>query len=492
MNSVRAGFESTAETIGKTIDDIGKNPPVITAANPVSETVDTVISARDEAYQSGDIAATGAALGADILMPLDLVNVVNEAATGRGGEPTTEDYIGAAIDTAAIMLGVVSGGLGYAVLMTAKTGFKGATKMSKFSGLAKLFNKSTPPKRVVVKKTAPVRSAVAPKVTAPRTAKAAAPVRSTTPKAAAKTVPPKATVKPTTTANPVATVAKTEKVASRGILGTIADVGRPGLTGLFAWSMLGCSGEPEEEYVCESDTLPKDDGGLIPETPPYTAEEPWIETPDGQYYDSPLLPDELQPLEEFAEGVGGYLEDIPVFGDVAEAARCRGLSLCRSFLPLVQSHLSADSGSGKRTKRARNRRQRPAPQKPPEKNQQNSAVNPREERQHDENSPAAGTETELRRPHQKRRKNADSPDKSVRRGRCKGSSGENYPLLCRSCRYRCRGFCGLGVAAAGAGTFSALHSIGKTGSKGIFGLALIADLALVAVYAVPKLIQAVK
>lgn len=51
---------------------------------------------------------------------------------------------------------------------------------------------------------------------------------------------------------------------------------------------------------------------------------------------------------------------------------------------------------------------------------------------------------------------------------------------------------GIGVAAAGAGTASALGSIGKTGSKGIAGIIMIAGLALVAVYAVPKLIAAVK
>ncbi|MDV0444038.1 hypothetical protein [Methanorbis rubei] len=51
---------------------------------------------------------------------------------------------------------------------------------------------------------------------------------------------------------------------------------------------------------------------------------------------------------------------------------------------------------------------------------------------------------------------------------------------------------GIGIAAAGAGTSSALGNIGKTGSKGVAGIIMIAGLALIAVYAVPKLMQAVK
>jgi len=51
---------------------------------------------------------------------------------------------------------------------------------------------------------------------------------------------------------------------------------------------------------------------------------------------------------------------------------------------------------------------------------------------------------------------------------------------------------GIGIAAAGAGTSHALTNIGKTGSSGIIGIIMIAGLALIAVYTVPKLMKAVK
>lgn len=343
VESVKNGLASASELVGKTIENISKNPPVVSTANPVSGTVDTVIDARNDAYESGDLAATGAALAGDILLPLDLANVVNKAATGRGGELTTEDYIGAAVDTAAIALGVVSGGLGYGLVKTAKTGFKGATKMSKFSGLSKLLGRSAVPKRIVVKKavpktattktvktTTPVRTTT----TTPKTVKTTTQTKTAVPKVATtktavKTITPTTSTVKTTTTPKVSSTAKptaTTTAPKRGIIGTLADVGSIGLTGLFAWSMLG-GGEPDEEYIYEPDTVPMDGGELIPETTPYEATDPWIETPDDQYYDSPILPDELQPLEEFAEGLGGYLEEVPVVGDIAEAARRRGLSL---------------------------------------------------------------------------------------------------------------------------------------------------------------------
>jgi len=367
---VKTGFASASESVGNTVEGFSKNPPVVSAVNPVSGTVDSVIDARNDAYESGDIATTGAALAGDILLPLDLANVVNKTVTGRGEELTTEDYIGAAIDTAAIGLGVVSGGLGYGLVKTAKTGFKGATKMSKFSGLSKLLNRTTTPKKIVVKKAVPkTTTAKTVKTTTPKT-KAQKTVKTTTPKTAApKAATTKAPVKTTTPAKTTTTpkVSSTAKPAAstspkRGIIGTLADIGSIGITGLFAWSMLG--GTPEEEYIYEPDT-PLDGGELIPETTPYETDNPWIETPDGQYYDSPILPDELQPLEEFAEGLGGYLEDVPVVGDIAEAARRRGLSL--PFL-LALGAVAFIGGrwvwkkykAGK--KPARNR-QKPAPQK---------------------------------------------------------------------------------------------------------------------------------
>ncbi len=65
----------------------------------------------------------------------------------------------------------------------------------------------------------------------------------------------------------------------------------------------------------------EDSGGLLP------AKEPYYDETGEEYYDSPILPEELQPLEEYAEDLSGYLEDVPVLGDIAEEARKRGLSL---------------------------------------------------------------------------------------------------------------------------------------------------------------------
>lgn len=51
---------------------------------------------------------------------------------------------------------------------------------------------------------------------------------------------------------------------------------------------------------------------------------------------------------------------------------------------------------------------------------------------------------------------------------------------------------GVGAAAAGAGVSSGIQSMGSGGKKAVFGLAMIAGIALLAVYAVPKIMTAVR
>jgi hypothetical protein len=50
----------------------------------------------------------------------------------------------------------------------------------------------------------------------------------------------------------------------------------------------------------------------------------------------------------------------------------------------------------------------------------------------------------------------------------------------------------VGIAAAGSGLNSAMQSVGSGGKKAAFGLLMLAGLAVVAVYAVPKIMKAVK
>ncbi|HJK80517.1 MAG TPA: hypothetical protein O0Y06_06410 [Methanocorpusculum sp.] len=304
-----------------------------------------MIDKRDEMY-AGEPVEKVAAIGSDVLIPLDLMNVVNKTVTGRGEQLTTEDYVGAAIDTASIILGVFTGGVGYVGLKAAKTGVKGVTKMvPKISKNSKL-------KTPMPRKAAPKKVSAPKKVTKKTTNKPAPSIKSRgttrkvnrrTARATKKTVAParvntvkKSTVKNTkakaakaTSSKPKVTKAKTPAAAAppRGILGTLTDLSSIALTGLMAWMMLGPSEEEVYDDGYYDDGLYDDgygtseDSGLLP------AEEPYYDETGEEYYDSPILPEELQPLEEYAEDLSGYIEDVPVIGDIAEEARKRGLSL---------------------------------------------------------------------------------------------------------------------------------------------------------------------
>lgn len=301
--------QNTVVTVGNNIRKPVETLPIAatTATGTVSTIADSVIDKRDEMY-AGEPVEKVAAIGSDILMPLDLMNVVNKTATGRGGDLTTDDYIGAGIDAASIALGALSGGVGYVALKSVKTGVKGVkgvTKMvPKISKISKVRKLKTPTPRVTQKITAVKKTASPVKTNTTKTTavkKTASPAKTST----AKTTSVQKSTTPVKTST-AKTAAKTGMS-----LGDKLQVGIAAITaGLFGW-MAFAPGDGDEEslYPDEYDPGYYDNGT------------------GGEYYDSPILPDELQPLEEYAEDIGGYLEDVPIIGDIAEEARKRGLSL---------------------------------------------------------------------------------------------------------------------------------------------------------------------
>ena len=96
----------------------------------VSGAADALIDARDKSYEDGltrafagrntaetalRVAQVGGTMAADAVLPMDLINVVNKTATGRGDDLTGEDYFWAAVDAGTLALGVATGGIGYGV-----------------------------------------------------------------------------------------------------------------------------------------------------------------------------------------------------------------------------------------------------------------------------------------------------------------------------------------------------------------------------------------
>jgi len=84
---------------------------------------------------SGDVAIGAGAMAADVLAPLDLVNVGNKLLTGRGNELEGSDYAFAALDALAIVGGVFSFGTGYVAIKGLKTAAKVAKVGAVGSGI---------------------------------------------------------------------------------------------------------------------------------------------------------------------------------------------------------------------------------------------------------------------------------------------------------------------------------------------------------------------
>jgi len=108
-----------------TLDEIKKD-------NPVSNMIEGIISTRDAAYDSGGLAFVPAA-AADILLPLDLVNLGNNLFTGK--TVTTEDWIYAVIDAFTLAGGAMSLGAGYIPLRALAKTVKVSGKALNVSGI---------------------------------------------------------------------------------------------------------------------------------------------------------------------------------------------------------------------------------------------------------------------------------------------------------------------------------------------------------------------
>lgn len=113
--------------------------------------IDSIIGVRDGMYDSGGknvaigikngypeyviagVGTSGAALAADVIAPLDLVNVANLWFTGRGDQITQDDLLWAGIDALAVVAGAVSFGAGYAGVKGIKTAAKVAKTTKRFA-----------------------------------------------------------------------------------------------------------------------------------------------------------------------------------------------------------------------------------------------------------------------------------------------------------------------------------------------------------------------
>ncbi|ADN37063.1 hypothetical protein Mpet_2316 [Methanolacinia petrolearia DSM 11571] len=120
------------------------------ALSAISGGIDSIIGARDRSYDdsitritSGDAGTGGVQFAgtaaADVLLPMDLVNVSNKLLTGRGKDLDTWDYVGAGIDVGTIALGVFTGGLGYGASRALIKGGKAVTTGGEMFKITKLF-----------------------------------------------------------------------------------------------------------------------------------------------------------------------------------------------------------------------------------------------------------------------------------------------------------------------------------------------------------------
>jgi hypothetical protein len=327
----------------------------------------------------------------DMMLPLDLVNVTNKLATGRGGELTGEDYLYAGIDAASIALGALTGGIGYVSVRGAVKGGKIGVKSLK--GGAELFkaSKLTSAVSTALRKTGKtirkIPTKARPKVTkagsAPSgvggsglkagssappgwmnakryvadyktktpTYKAPEPVKPTAPVYKAPEPVKVESVKvesaklpevPTKT-SPVASALKTALIGATGL-----GIGYAGLQAVGALSS-PLPEDGEDPYYDPYAGYPDPYGGLpLGGTLPGGEEIPggyWWDYPGGEdggeypepYYppgsDEPYFPptypggEWVEPAEYFAQDVGGFLEGLPIVGDLFAEANRRGLAL---------------------------------------------------------------------------------------------------------------------------------------------------------------------
>lgn len=353
--------------------------------------IDTVIGARDQSYEAGighiaagNVAGGGAQFAAtaaaDVLLPLDLLDVSNKWMTGRGNEIDGETALWAAIDAVSLAAAPFTFGASYAAARAAKAG-KVAAKTAKIGGemgkistirrivgaVSEAGKKATPASYLKqYKKAAPITSTsylkgyqqqakAAQQSYAKQFAKFQDDVRQQQAKLASQMREQQAKLseqiskslsglKPAGETSKAATVmgktGNTLKAAGLGL-----GVGAIGLTALGA---LG-GPAPEEAYPPGSGGgLPGLDGTVLPsggeepwwtfpelpgfedipefpEIPGYDPEDPGYYPPEEEYY-PPAYPDPFG-LEYPAQDFIGYGEGLPGIGPLLTAAKENGLAL---------------------------------------------------------------------------------------------------------------------------------------------------------------------
>ncbi len=340
--------------------------PLTDAGGAVSRGLDSVIRARDQTYEQGavNIVAGNRAVGvgqyagataADVMLPMDVVNVGNKLLTGRGGELTGEDYLWAGVDAIGLAASPFTLGASYAVTRAvkgAKVAAKGAKavktvegvgEMGKFSGAIKAARtaartaaKSTKAKMPKMPSIGRPKGPKMPSIGRPKGPKTRAP-----PKQPKRKQPKQKQPKQQKSAIP-----ETTKVPDAPKQGALTKVGRYvpaaaglGVMGLTLGGMLGGGGggaPPEEDPYGGQDDYPwwmQDDypwwmqdyyGGNEPY--PYGYDEEGYPYPDEEGYYPAGYPDPLG-LEGYGQDACEYLEELPGIGGVYEEAARRGLGL---------------------------------------------------------------------------------------------------------------------------------------------------------------------
>lgn len=352
--------------------------------------LDAVIDARDKTYEQGaeNIAGGNAAVGvgqfggaaaADVLLPLDAVNVGNKLLTGRGGELTAEDYLWAGIDAISLAAAPFTFGASYAAARAARAAkaAKVAAKTSKMGGemaKSKSFMKAADALRNGRKMSSasmsphrPVRAVAGRDVRSIDRLRVQMQNQKATWAAALRKQQdevrkqyeavmrwrktPKSTPAPSKVAgadDALGAVAKTEsRFGKVGNALKYAGLGLgAGAIGLTALNALG-GPVPQEEvppvtdpyaFPTGADSLPfgmTDPFGLGGGDLPWWSDEdlpgagegiPDYAYPGDDGYVDPAYPDPLG-LEDYAQDVCGYAEGVPGIGGVFGAARESGLAL---------------------------------------------------------------------------------------------------------------------------------------------------------------------
>ena len=337
----------------------------------VSQGIDVVIGARDKSYEvgleqasTGNVAGGGAQFGAtmaaDVILPLDLIDLGNKWMTGRGDEIDNEMLLGAAIDGLGLAGAVFTFGGSYAASRALKAGLKTVKvggDVGKLSAISKLRSTIKTVGSTAKTKTLSAIGKVTTKTTTKSTSAGADVSKllrqqaEATKKAYAKQAravqdamakQTKALTKSLSGLKPAGETSKLATGLSRtGSVLTGAALGAGGAAiGLTALGALGAPAPLQEEEGGDGD------GGALGGGDQVTGagEDWWTEFMDSLYggeaydpylyegydpytgYYDPGYPDVLG-VEPYAQDLLTYAEEVPVVGGVATAAKQSGFAL---------------------------------------------------------------------------------------------------------------------------------------------------------------------